>query len=65
MDRELIVGAKKSTKVPKRFDEIYSTVTKLTDDFCRTHLDNEYTELARYAAAALHRKRPSRLEMRW
>ena len=55
------MGAKKSTKVPKRFDEIYSTVTKLTDDFCRTHLNDEYAELARYAAAALCRKRPSPL----
>lgn len=55
------MGAKKSTKVPKAFDEIYSTITNLTDEFCRTHLDDEYAELARYAAAALCRKRPSPL----
>ena len=55
------MGAKKSTRVPKAFQEIYGTITKLTDDFCRDHLDDEYAELARYAAAALCRKRPSPL----
>ena len=55
------MGAKKSMKVPKTFEEIYATITKLTDGFCREHLDEEYAELARYAAAALCRKRPSPL----
>lgn len=40
-----------------RFDEIVG----LTDAVCREHLDEEYAELAREAAAALARKRPSPL----
>jgi len=40
-----------------RYDEIVA----LTDEFCRTHLDDEYAGLARRMAAALSRKRPSPL----
>jgi hypothetical protein len=58
---ETVMGAKKSTKVPKAFEETYAAITKLTDDFCREHLNDDYAELARYATAALCRKRPSPL----
>jgi hypothetical protein len=51
----------KSTRVPKALEEIYVAVTVLTDKFCREHLNEEYGELARLAAAALSRKRPSPL----
>ncbi len=51
----------KSTKVPKAFGEIYAVITTITDTFCRERLNAEYGELARFAAAALCRKRPSPL----
>ena len=51
----------KSTKVPKGWEEFYAALTEMTDRFCVEHLDHEYAELARYAIAALCRKRPSPL----
>ena len=51
----------KSTKVPKGWEEFYAALTGMTDRFCAEHLDHEYAELARYAIAALCRKRPSPL----
>jgi len=39
----------------------YQQVVVLTDDFCRRHLNEEYSALARRMAAALCRKRPSPL----
>lgn len=48
----------KSTKVPKGWEEFYSSLTGLTDRVCEQLLDREYAELARYAIAALCRKRP-------
>ncbi len=51
----------KSTKVPKAFGETYVAITAITDTFCREHLNEEYGELARFATAALCRKRPSPL----
>lgn len=42
--------------------EKYETITGITDEFCREHLNEEYAELARKMAAALSRKRPSPLE---
>jgi hypothetical protein len=47
--------------VPKAMAEIYAAVTALTDAVCREHLNDEYAELFRFAAAALCRKRPSPL----
>lgn len=41
--------------------EHYQAVVGITDAFCRTHLNEEYAELAQRAAAALCRKRPSPL----
>lgn len=54
-------GRARSTSVPKEWQEYYRTLTGLTDDFCRQHLNDEYAELARQALAALCRKRPSPL----
>ncbi len=51
----------KSTKIPKGFEERYAELADLTDRFCEEHLMPEYAELARYAIAALCRKRPSPL----
>jgi hypothetical protein len=39
----------------------YASVVKLTDAFCRQHLNDEYAALCRWLAAALARKRPSPL----
>ena len=39
--------------------EHYQALVALTDAFCRRHLNEDYAELARRAAAALCRKRPS------
>ncbi len=55
------MAAIKSTKVPKAFGEIYAVITTITDTFCRERLNEEYGELARFATAALCRKRPSPL----
>ena len=55
------MAAIKSTKVPKAFGETYAVITVITDTFCREHLNEEYGELARFATAALCRKRPSPL----
>jgi Domain of unknown function (DUF6398) len=51
----------KSTKVPKGWEELFAALTGLTDQFCDEHLDHEYANLARYAIAALCRKRPNPL----
>ena len=48
--------AKKSAKVPKGFEETNAAITTMTDSLCREHLEEEYGELAR-RAAALCRKR--------
>ena len=53
------MSAIKSTKVPKAFGETYAAITSITDDFCREHLNEEYSELASFVSAALCRKRPS------
>lgn len=51
----------KSERVPKLMQATFDTIVALTDAFCRAHLDEEYTQLARKATAALCRKRPSPL----
>lgn len=51
----------KSEKVPKKMQPIFDEIMALTDPFCKKHLDEEYAQLARQAAAALCRKRPSPL----
>jgi hypothetical protein len=50
-----------SEKVPKTMGETFAAVTSLTDAFCLEHLNEEYAQLMRFAAAALCRKRPSPL----
>ncbi len=49
--------AKRSTKVPKAFEETCAAIATMTDGFCREYLNEAYGELARRAAAALCRKR--------
>jgi len=51
----------KSTKVPKGWEDLFAALTGLTDRFCDEHLNREYADMARYAIAALCRKRPSPL----
>jgi hypothetical protein len=51
----------KSTKIPGGWEQTYSALTGLTDRFCAEHLSQEYADLARFAIAALCRKRPSPL----
>lgn len=51
----------KSEKVPKPMQSTFDAVTTLTDRVCQEHLNEEYGRLARLAAAALCRKRPSPL----
>jgi hypothetical protein len=50
-----------AASVPKAMAEHHQRLVGLTDAFCREHLNDEYAELARHAAAALCRKRPSPL----
>ncbi|VFM95442.1 MAG: hypothetical protein BECKG1743D_GA0114223_100506 [Candidatus Kentron sp. G] len=51
----------KSETVPKPMQKIFDEIVGLTDEVCKSHLNHEYAQLARYAAAALCRKRPSPL----
>ena len=51
----------KSTKIPVGWEQTFAALTGLTDRFCAEHLNQEYADLARYAIAALCRKRPSPL----
>jgi hypothetical protein len=48
-------------RVPKAMRAAFEAVVAATDAFCREHLDDEFAELCRKAAAALARKRPSPL----
>ncbi|GKT10808.1 DUF6398 domain-containing protein [Desulforhabdus sp. TSK] len=51
----------KSEKVPEQMRPIFDAVVSLTDEVCKKHLNEEYATLARQAAAAFCRKRPSPL----
>jgi len=51
----------KSEKVPKNMQDVFEVIVTLTDEFSKHHLNDEYAQLARYATAALCRKRPSLL----
>jgi hypothetical protein len=53
--------AKKSENVPKEMQKTYDSITKLTDEFCKKLLNEEYAQLIRFTTAALCRKRPSPL----
>jgi hypothetical protein len=52
---------KHSTKVPNNMQQHYQAITELTDAFCKQKLNADYLQLARYATAALCRKKPSPL----
>jgi len=41
--------------------DIFLSITKITDEFSEEHLNDEYTEFIQYAVAELCRKRPSPL----
>lgn len=49
-------------KVPKAMQPVFDAVSGIIDQFCRTHLNGEYSQISRELAAALCRKRPSPLE---
>lgn len=51
----------KSKKVPKHMQDIYLSITKITDEFSNEYLNNEYAEFIQFAVAELCRKRPSPL----
>jgi hypothetical protein len=51
----------KSEKVSKPMQAKFEAITALTDAFCEKYLNEEYTQLARQATAALCRKCPSPL----
>jgi hypothetical protein len=53
--------SKKSLNVPKNMQPVYDAIVALTDSVCAAHLNAEYAELARFANAALCRKKPSPL----
>ena len=48
-------------KVPQSMKPLFDTVSGLIDQFCRTHLNEEYSMVSQELAAALCRKRPSPL----
>jgi hypothetical protein len=50
-----------AASVPKAIKPRYDEIVALTDAFCRTHLNDEYADLACRMTAALSRKRPSPL----
>jgi len=52
----------KSEKAPQKMRAKFEEITALTDQVCEEHLDEDYAQLARYATAALCRKRPSPLK---
>lgn len=53
--------ATKSENVPKAMQDKFDGIVAITDEFAKTHLNEEYAQLIRYAVAALCRKRPSPL----
>ena len=51
----------KSRSVPKSMQEVYESISELTDVFCQEKLNEEYAEMCRLMTANLCRKRPSLL----
>ena len=49
-------------KVPKAMQPVFDIVSGHIDQFCKQHLNAEYSQVSRELAAALCRKRPSPLE---
>jgi hypothetical protein len=52
----------RSLRVPTKLRKRYDAIVALSDAFCAEHMDARFARLARLAAAALSRKRPSPLE---
>ena len=50
-----------SLRIPSRSRRHAEEILKLTDSFCKEHLDQEYAELCRKLVGTLARKRPSPL----
>jgi len=48
-------------EVPKTMQPLFDTVAGIIDEFCRKHLNEEYSLVSRELAATLCRKRPSPL----
>jgi hypothetical protein len=48
--------------VPLKMHATHDSIVDMTDEFCQSHLTDEYAELCRKLAAQLTRKRPSPLE---
>jgi hypothetical protein len=51
--------AKKSENVPKTMQDTFARIVNLTDSVARQHLNDEYAQLIRYAAAALLSRLPN------
>lgn len=49
----------KSENVPNAMQEKFNSIVAIADDFAKQHLNDEYSQLIRFATAALCRKRPS------
>jgi hypothetical protein len=52
----------RSKRVPNKLRKQYEAIVALSDEVCAEHLSEGFARLARLAAAALSRKRPSPLE---
>lgn len=50
-----------SLKIPESMQVLYNEITSISDAFCKEHLNDEYSEMARKMAVTLARKRPSPL----
>jgi hypothetical protein len=48
-------------KIPQKMQDTFAAITQQTDDFCKTHLNDEYAQVCRQMTAKLARKRPSPL----
>ena len=63
----MLVGEAKMTKksaggkIPDDTQAVFTVISKMVDDFCREHLDDEYAVLCRKLTEKLARKRPSPL----
>lgn len=52
---------KAKEKIPQEMNPLFESITGITDNFCREHLNQEYADLCRQMTATLCRKRPSPL----
>ena len=54
-----MAGKSNSDRVPSGMRTVFDDVVSLTNEFCHAHLNEEYAQITRRAAASLCRKRPS------